>query len=358
MESLLRHLSPEEIPASEDLLSADALVADLSADSDATYSLIAVGDCMLGGRTRKMLSKHGPDYPFQAVFPLLQRAPIVAGNLEGVFAQEAAKEDRHYSYRVRPALARSFLASNINVLSLANNHLLDCGRAGVLEALKTLKDAGIASLGAGEDAKAAHCPIIMAAGGLRIGLLAYYWNRRCAATQTLPGSAMDTKTRLSDDIRELRQRVDRVVVFFHWGIPYERQPSDEDRAKARFSIDCGADAVVGHHPHVIQPLELYRGCPIFYSVGNFTFGSGNSRGEGLLLGFKFEDRRTVVDVYPLHVKNRDPRVAYQPKVLQGNAAEHTLQKLNPILGLASHSVKHHNAKARVEIALAAPNLQL
>jgi len=132
---------------------------------------------------------------------------------------------------------------------------------------------------------------------------------------------------LETDIRSLRSHVDRVVVTFHWGRPYKAEPSPRARAKALFAIDCGAHAVVGHHPHIIQEFEIYRRCPIFYSIGNFAFGSGNSRAEGLMLGFRFEDTRTVVNVYALYVKNRDPRVNYQPKLLRGEAAERTLRRL-------------------------------
>jgi hypothetical protein len=165
-----------------------------------------------------------------------------------------------------------------------------------------------------------------------VGLLGYYWNRRTAATTELPGSAMDTPEDLRADIGALRRQVDRVVVEFHWGIPYEHEPQPEDREKARLAVDCGADVVVGHHPHVIQPMEVYRGCPIFYSVGNFTFGSGNSLAEGLMVGFRFAEEETEVQVYPIYVKNRDPRVNYQPKVLRGSAGGKTLQRLAEMSG--------------------------
>src|SRR5262249_58648833 len=122
-------------------------------------------------------------------------------------------------------------------------------------------------------------------------------------------------------------RVDRIVVTFHWGVPYQRQPWAESRARARLAIDLGADVVVGHHPHVIQPFEVHRGRPIFYSVGNFAFGSGNSRAEGLAVGFRFLPASTLVSVLPLYVKNRDARVDYQPKVLRGDAAARGLGRL-------------------------------
>ncbi|GAC1499716.1 MAG: hypothetical protein NVS1B6_05790 [Steroidobacteraceae bacterium] len=82
--------------------------------------------------------------------------------------------------------------------------------------------------------------------------------------------------------------VDRVVGTFHWGETYQRLPCAADVAKARLAIDLGADVVIGHHPHIVQPYEIYRQRLIFYSIGNFTFGSGNSRAEGLLLELSFE----------------------------------------------------------------------
>lgn len=345
----LKHVAPEEIPPSEDLLSGEALEGHLNALGEPPLSLIAVGDIMLGGRAKKAVAEHGPDYPFEAVRPILRRASIVLGNLEGPFARKARREPRNYSYRVNPELATSLTRGGINVVTLANNHLLDCGRAGVLETLDTLTLAGVAALGAGANEKAAHAPVIQQAGRWRIGLLGYYWNRRCAATADLPGSAMDHHAALEADIRGLRHQVDRVVVTFHWGIPYHREPSPEDRSKAHFAVDCGADAVVGHHPHIVQPLEIYRGCPILYSVGNFAFGSGNSRAEGLSVGLRFENTRTIVDVYPLYVKNRDPRVHYQPKMLTGEPSERMLRNLAAISGPSSEFLKLERGRGRLDL---------
>jgi hypothetical protein len=327
MQTLLRFVPSKEVPVSEDLFSADLLENHLAALGEPPLSLIVVGDIMLGGRARHRIKEHGRDYPFGAVLPILQRAPIVLGNLEGPLAQKAQKLDRNFSYRVKPKAASSLLRAGINVVTLANNHLVDCGREGVLETLEALAVAGVTPLGAAANEQAAHAPVIREAGGLRIGLLGYYWNRRCAATAKLPGSAMGVFEELETDIRKLRSQVDRVVVTFHWGRPYKPEPSPRARAKALFAIDCGAHAVVGHHPHIVQELEIYRRCPIFYSIGNFAFGSGNSQAEGLMIGFRFEDARTVVNVYPLYVKNRDPRVNYQPKVLRGDAAERMLRRL-------------------------------
>ena len=324
---ILRRIAVDDIPADEDLVAADLLADLLSRSNDHSLSLLAGGDVMLGGRGRKTIEDLGLDYPFAAVRPLLARSPIVMANLEGPFAAQAKKVDRQFSYRVRPAFAAALPRSGINVVSLANNHLVDCGRDGVLETLETLRAHGVAVVGAGANRIMAHSPVILSANGLRIGILGYYWNRRCAATKALPGSAMDPPQALERDISALRAQVDRVVVTFHWGVPYERVPSADDRAKARFAVECGADAVIGHHPHVLQPFEIHQGRPIFYSVGNFAFGSGNSRAEGCLVGIRFEPWVTTVTIYPIYVRNRDPRVNYQPKVLRGKAARRSLLRV-------------------------------
>lgn len=330
--TVLKHVPAEEIPSDEDLHATASLQRHLDALREPPYSVIVAGDIMLGGRARRSITEHGPDYPFAGVLPLLRRSPIVVGNLEGPFAGKAHRLRRNFSYRVKPALASSLARAGVNVLTLANNHLLDCGRSGVLETLEILAREELAPLGAGANEEEAHRPVIRQAGRWRIGLLGYYWNRRTAATADKPGSAMDPAESLEADIRALRDRADRIVVIFHWGVPYLREPSAEDRAKARLAIDLGADAVVGHHPHVIQPFEIYHGRPIFFSVGNFAFGSGNSLAEGLLVGIRFEEASTSVSAYPLYVKNRDPRVNYQPKVLRGDRAKQVLHQLALISG--------------------------
>lgn len=345
----LRHAVPQDIPNSVDILTALQLSDELSKSQAGSLSLIAAGDIMLGGRTTSTLSERGEDYPFEAVMPLLQRAPVVLGNLEGPFAKQAKKQDRRYSYRVKPRLVSSLYRAGINVVTLANNHLLDCGRSGVIETLEALKAGNVQAIGGGTSIETAHSAAILDAHGLKIGLLGYYWNSRTSATAALPGSAIDSFENLQRDIGRLRSMADRVVVTCHWGVPYERQVSPEDRAKARFAIDCGADAIIGHHPHVIQSFEIYRGVPIIYSVGNFTFGSGNSRAEGMLVGLRFEEARTQVEFHPLYVKNRDPRVNYQPKALRGKAAERIFSLLESLSNLPTNSLDRMSTYACISI---------
>src|SRR5262245_3316885 len=349
LEKLRQRVGPDEVPDSVDLLSPDDLEAQLLNGGDPRFTLIAVGDVMLWGRAKAPVQEHGDEYQFAAVLPLLRRAHVGLANLEGPMASRARKQERTFSYRVPPKMARSLRRVGLGIVTLANNHLTDCGRQGVVETLSALRQARVMPIGAGLDYNQAHKPAIVRAGRLRIGFLGYYWNRRTAATKTLPGSAMDTADDLARDVLTLRPHVDRIVVAHHWGIPYVREVADADRAKARLAIDCGADLVIGHHAHIMQAFEIYRSRPIFYGLGNFAFGSGNSRAESLLLGAQFEKDRTVVEVYPVYVKNRDPRVAYQPKVMAGRAATRILDRLRSISGESAASLCMNDGIARVEL---------
>ena len=109
------------------------------------------------------------------------------------------------------------------------------------------------------------------------------------------------------------------------------------------------DAVIGHHPHIVQPFEIHGGCPIFYSIGNFTFASRNSRAEGLLVAIRFEESQTVVVLYPLYVKNRDPRVNYQPKVLRGDGAERVLRILAETSGSAGDHLRIEKGRGMLHL---------
>lgn len=322
------------IPYDNELMVQEKLENFLFANKIGPFSLVAVGDIMLGERMNRPIRLYGPEYPFYSVLPIFRRSNIVLGNLEGPFAKHAEKQKRNFTYKVDPKNARILRRVGFNVLTLANNHLLDCGREGVNETLTVLRKQGIFSIGAGEDESKAHEPAIFQAGKFKIGILAYYWNKRTSANKNKPGSAMDTPEKMAIDIRNLRKEVDRIVVTVHWGIPYEQIPLEEDRKKAFYAIDCGADIVIGHHPHIVQPFEIYKNRPVFYSIGNFAFGTGNSRAEAIILGVDFQDLFTNIIVFPAYVKNRDKRIYFQPKVING---ETFIKYLNRLKQLSAES---------------------
>lgn len=321
---------PETIPSTAEILTASQLNAKLQQHQLGPYSLIAVGDVMVGSRARKRTNEFGWDYIFHSTEPLFRRSAIVLANQEGPIARRAQKLPRNHSYKVSPKYTTVLTRAGFNVLTLANNHLLDCGREGVLESLKYLKKHGIHAIGIGRREKDAHQPAIVQAGEHTVGLLGYYWNRRTAARGKRPGSAMDTPEALAQDIARLRPLVDRVVVTVHWGVPYDREPSITDQEKARLMISLGADIVIGHHPHIIQKVEVFQNRPIFYSVGNFAFGTGNSHAESMVLGVDFQPDQTVIDMFPAYVRNRDPRINYQPKIMTGEISVRVLEHLKSL----------------------------
>jgi len=337
------------IPKTNEILSRQELETKLGTNKTGPFSLTVVGDIMLGSRMNKPLKQFGPEYPFYSVYPILRRSSIVVGNLEGPFAKSAEKQERNFTYKVNPKNARILRRGGVNVVTLANNHLLDCGRQGVLETFSALKKHRIRYIGAGENEESAHAPAIIQAGKYKIGMLGYYWNRRTSARSTKPGSAVDTREHVAYDIRTLRPHVDRVAVTVHWGVPYERYPSEEDRQKAHFAIDCGADIVIGHHPHIIQPFEVYKNRPIFYSIGNFAFGSGNSKAESVILAIDFQSTKTYITIFPVYIKNRDSRINYQPKILAGNAAVESINRLKKISGTAGDDIQVTDNTGKVKL---------
>ena len=145
--------------------------------------------------------------------------------------------------------------------------------------------------------------------------------------------------------------VDRIVLTVHWGVPYDPCPSEEDRDKAHFAIDCGADIIIGHHPHIIQDFEIYKNRAIFYSIGNFAFGSGNSKAESIVLGINFKKLNTEFTLFPAYIKNRNPRISYQPKILCGDSSKRYIERLKAKSGLSGESIIIQNDTGKIIIPL-------
>jgi poly-gamma-glutamate capsule biosynthesis protein CapA/YwtB (metallophosphatase superfamily) len=227
-------------------------------------------------------------------------------------------------------------------MTLGNNHVLDCEEAGVRESIALLRGVGIEAIGAGSSPDEAHRPAVLDVRGLKVGILSYLpeqqlldgapWSlRHLAVRPGRAGTATATAKTLARDIGALRPRVDVVVAVIHLGDRYQREPEPFERELARRAIDAGADAVVGHGPHILGPVELYRGRPILYSVGNYAFGSGNIFARFSLLAFLSVDARARrlrrVELLPIYTVNRNPWVNYQAKVLVGVQARRVLRQL-------------------------------
>jgi poly-gamma-glutamate capsule biosynthesis protein CapA/YwtB (metallophosphatase superfamily) len=242
-------------------------------------TLAAVGDVLLARGIGERIDQYGPDWPFEEVRSVLQSADIALCNLECPLSEHGVRVNKVYAFKAKPERCACLSGAGIDIVSLANNHTLDCGRRGLVETMDTLEEAGIAYAGAGPDEKAAREPLIVEAGGIRIAFLARnallpesVWYRTDA-----PGIApLDPET-IEEEVAEAARLADVVIVSLHWGIEHHTYPEPWQEEMARRIIDAGADVVLGHHPHVVQPVEAYEGGLIAYSLGNFVFDNSQPR---------------------------------------------------------------------------------
>ena len=189
----------------------------------------------------------------------------------------------------------------VDIVTMANNHILDFGEYGITDSLAALDEAGILHVGAGEDLEQARRPQFIEVKGKTIGCLGtsrVYMAASWAAGDGHPGvfSTYDPAMALAS-IREAKEKCDYLVVYVHWGIERNTVPEDYQRSMGRSYIDAGADLVVGSHPHVLQEIEYYEEKPIAYSLGNFVFGSSIPETELLRVVLK-EDGGAEVTTIP------------------------------------------------------------
>lgn len=220
-----------------------------------------------------------PQYPFSHAWSgldgLFLRDDLSIINLECAPSELGSAVPKTYNFRCPlPSLAAT-AAAGVDVANLANNHGGDYGIAALLDGVANVRSAGIASVGAGVDLAAATAPARFEVNGVRIAVLGF--NAVGSSWRAGPGVAgmadgnIETMTAA---VRAADEDADVVLVAIHWGVERMTVPAADDIPRARALIDAGADAVFGHHPHVLQPLEYYRDRPIFWSLGNFVWHAG------------------------------------------------------------------------------------
>jgi poly-gamma-glutamate synthesis protein (capsule biosynthesis protein) len=246
----------------------------------------AVGDVMIQEAVKRSAAAHGrgaPDEGFSWLFApiadLLAAPDLTFANLETPVAPDAARGTREFVFNAPPAAAEALRRAGVDAVSFTNNHVFDQGRAGFEETLRRVEAIGLRVLGAGPAGRA-HGPVHVDLNGIRFAFLAYAYGFNAAGGPCARGRAcvepsLLDRARAVEDVRAAAAGADAVVVSLHWGVEYEPQPRSEDVALARRLADAGALAVIGHHPHVLQPVELYpradgRTAVIAYSLGNFV----------------------------------------------------------------------------------------
>jgi poly-gamma-glutamate synthesis protein (capsule biosynthesis protein) len=276
-------------------------------------TVIAVGDIMLEGYDLK-----GPD-PFRAVTKPLRAADIAFGNLECPLATGGSRASKRFTFRAAPETAQLLADAGFDLLCLANNHSVDYGRDALKQTIATLESHGIGWVGAGTDAAVARSSwrVIVGADDQRrrtmtIAFLAYSHTRptNFYADARRAGTNPAIADNIRQDVTAAANASDAVVVSFHWGIEHARHPRPGERELARLAVDSGADLVLGHHPHVLQGVERYRGAVIAYSLGNFVFKSKGAAAETALLRCRLRPQaEPEADIIPALIKSGRPQPA-------------------------------------------------
>lgn len=280
----------------------------------------AVGDIMLDRGVEYRINREGKGdfkFPFFKIADYLRKADILFGNLESLISDKGRKVGSVNSFRAEPGAMEGLLFSGFDIVSVANNHFLDYTGEAMRDCFQRLKEAGVEYIGGGFNEKEAFALKVKEVKNTKIGFLAYTnlgpqaW-RAGKETIGISWTNKEDLENIKSNIREAKAGLgaDILVVSFHWGDEYTPNPNYFQTSFAKALIDEGADLIIGHHPHVVQPVEKYKDGWIAYSLGNFVFDMGFSEEtmEGLLLEVIIKDKE-IKEVIPRKIKISD---SFQP----------------------------------------------
>ena len=289
-----------------------------SDDLSSNITLSFVGDIMLDRGVRASVKTNfGGDYSqlFAQTAPQLQASDVAFANLEGPVTDKGTDLHDLYSFHMDPAVLAVIKTAGLNMLSFANNHVGDWGRAGFDDSIARMDAQGIGHLGAGKNKAQAGQPVIETIKGMKIGFLGFtdVGPNALAATDTESGVLLASDPDFKKIITDAKKQVDALVVSFHWGVEYQEH-TDRQTQLAHDAIDAGANVIVGTHPHVVQAVETYHGGLIAYSLGNFIFDQAFSKEtmQGMLLKITFDAKTKTLKRYDKYAIKLSPQ--FQPQV--------------------------------------------
>lgn len=244
-----------------------------------SITLSAVGDISLARQVNDWMAVEGAGYPYALVAHLIA-GDLAIANLEGALTERGEPWPKGYNFRTPPRFAPGLRDAGFDLVSLANNHAMDYGVAGLEDTLAALRDAGVAYVGAGANAREAWSPVTLMANGLTLAVVAcalspdegggfsiVAWSAR----ESSPGMAVCTADALGGAVTAAAEAADFVVAYVHAGDEYIRTPSATQRTLAEAALAAGADAYIGHHAHVVQPVEQRGTQLVAWGLGNFIF---------------------------------------------------------------------------------------
>lgn len=298
---------------------------------DIEITISAVGDCTLGtdvnyasGATfvAEYNKQQDPAYFLRNVKPVFEADDLTIINFEGTFTDSGTRQDKTFAFRADPEYVKILTTSSVEAANLANNHSRDYGSQSLTDTRQHLSEAGITHFGYDETA-------IYEVKGVKIGLVGVY---------ELP-YGLGCMDKMKERIAKVKAEGAVItIVSFHWGIEREYYPERIQKELARTAVDCGADLVLGHHPHVLQGIETYNGKKIVYSLGNFCFGGNKnpSDKDTMIFQQKFTIREGKVlsyedvNIIPCSLSSVSSRNNYQPMILEGDAAQRVLDKIQKL----------------------------
>lgn len=292
--------------------------------------LVAVGDISYSRGVERIVKKQEDiNYPFLKIRDFLQSADLVFANLETPITPGQEIPDFEMIFRSNLGTEQALKQAGLSVLSLANNHTPNFGDEGLKDTFDYLARAGIKYVGAGNNEREAYGPVYIEEKGIKFAFLAYNDTAIAPASYEAganrAGTAFMRTDKMAEAVKEAKQKTDFVIVSMHAGIEYAGEPNESQVNFAHAAIDAGADLIIGHHPHVVQTMEKYRGKYIFYSLGNFIFDQSQSQEtkEGLAIKVYFtKSGINKIDILPVVMTN-----FAQPEMAGKSDKEQVLERL-------------------------------
>lgn len=314
--------------ASSDSQNTDSSNATVS--SPVSLTLSVVGDCTLGTdetfdydtSLNAYYENYGADYFLQNVKDIFSTDDLTIANFEGTLTDSDEREDKTFAFKAPASYASILTSGSVEAVNTANNHSHDYGEQSFDDTLAALDDAGIVHFGYDETA-------VMDVKGIKVGLVGIYELY----------DHLEREQQLKDNIAKVKaDGAQLIVVIFHWGNETETVPDSNQTTLGRIAIDEGADLVCGHHPHVLQGIETYKGRNIVYSLGNFCFGGNSSPSDMDTMIYQQTftidadgvKKDNVTNIIPCSISSAayDGYNNYQPTPAEGDEATRILGKIN------------------------------
>lgn len=288
-------------------------------------TISAVGDCTIGSDPNfsysnsflEVYDKNNPEYFFAGVYDLTKNDDITLANFESTFTTATDKEKKAFNFKAPLEYVNILKEGSVEVVNLANNHTYDFKIQGFNDTVNTLEDAGISFC-------AADLYTIYEVEGIKVGFIGYYANYNTNIYEEVETGINILKN----------NDVDLIIVSFHWGVEKTYEQNKSQRDLGRWTIDNGADLVIGHGPHVIQGIEKYSDKYIVYSLANFVFGGNkNPKDKDSFVfqeTFNFENDElieTSINIVPVSVSSKKNINDYQPSILVGDEKDRVMNKI-------------------------------